>query len=252
MYPCLVTSAKQTQDPCSWPPRISTNSWKCNCRLATAQQLFWHNHSFWGVSNQVWKLQKFQGVLGGGEEGGLTSTPWNVGGSKAKVPSAGVIDIFWNYTICPFSTTCDPDYHISLKSWWSWSIIYMYLQYMYRFILNGFSFLTGNFLFLVLKNSCWGNTYAAFFRKVCLYTVQSITVCPALASLSISISLPSLPCSPNYDITVWPLIYKKLCNANNHVKVTFFWKYTEKGFRENQTFQGCSLFFHGLTCKATQ
>ena len=52
-------------------PRISTNSLKCNCQLATVQQHFWHNYSFWGVSNQVWKLQKFQGG------GGLTSTPWN-------------------------------------------------------------------------------------------------------------------------------------------------------------------------------
>ena len=45
-------------------PRISTNSWKCNCRLTTAQQHFWCNYAFWGVSNQCWKLQKFQGMRG--------------------------------------------------------------------------------------------------------------------------------------------------------------------------------------------
>ena len=35
----------------------------------------------------------------------MASTPWNgntsgVGGSKAKMPSMGDTDIFWNHTVC--------------------------------------------------------------------------------------------------------------------------------------------------------
>ena len=57
-----------------------------------------HKYSFQRVPNQVEKLWKFQGMGGGG----MASNPWNGNsrgwGSKAKVPSVGGMDIFWNYT----------------------------------------------------------------------------------------------------------------------------------------------------------
>ena len=48
------------------------------------QRQFWRKNYFQGVSNQVGKLPKFQGV----------------GGSKAKCPIWGGMASFWNYIIC--------------------------------------------------------------------------------------------------------------------------------------------------------
>ena len=56
------------------------------------QQHFWGKYSFQGVSNQVGKLKKLQGV------GDMASTSWNGnsrgGGEFKKVPFLGGMDIF--------------------------------------------------------------------------------------------------------------------------------------------------------------
>ena len=115
MYPCLVASANQTQDLCSWPkgsqqiPRSAIADWQQRNSIFAVTILS-------GGCLSRFENYRNSRALGGG--GGSTSTHGveipGVWGSKVKVPSLGVIDIFWNYTICPFSTTCDLDYHISL------------------------------------------------------------------------------------------------------------------------------------------
>lgn len=117
MSPWLVTSAKQTQGPCSQPQGAQQIP---ESAVAVWQQ---HNSIFDITILSVGCLSRFENCRNSrGWGGGGTSTCGmeipGVWGSKAKVPSLGVFDIFWFYTICPFSTTCNPDYHNSLKSWW--------------------------------------------------------------------------------------------------------------------------------------
>ena len=206
-----------------------------------------------GCLSRFENCRNSRGWGGGRWGGGETSTCGmeipGVWGSKAKVPSLGVIDIFWNYTICPFSTTCNPDYHNSLKSWWGWSIIYV--QYMYKFFFEWFFYFDRKFLVPCIEKQLLGQHLCSILQKG-LFVYSSIHHCMSGISLSTYSHLSPFSLLLPYDITVWPLIYKKRCNPNNHVKVKVFLKYTKKGFKEKQTFHGCSLFYHSFASKATQ
>ena len=105
---------------------------------------------------------------------------------------------------------------------------------------------------------CWKTAVRATLmqhsseRSVCIQFNPSLYVLHQPLYLYPSLSLFYLASLWYHSMTLNN--YKKLCNANNHAKDKVFFEiiYPKKGFKEDHMFQGCSLFFHGFTCKATQ